>query len=68
VGQVFHLADGPSIDIGMGPNLYMRSSMKNVMKLSHLDSLLLLPEETVVRLGSVGIIAGSLLALVVLMF
>lgn len=42
--------------------------MKYVMKLSHLDSVLLLPEETVTRLGSVGILVGSLLALVVLMF
>ncbi|MDR3618380.1 hypothetical protein [Paludisphaera borealis] len=42
--------------------------MKYVMKLSHLDAILLLPEETVARIGSLGIVAGSLLALVVLMF
>lgn len=42
--------------------------MKNVMKLGRLDGLLLLSEETVTRIGSVGIVAGSILALVVLMF
>jgi hypothetical protein len=42
--------------------------MKYVMKFSHLDAVMLLPDETVARIGSLGIIAGSLLALVVLMF
>lgn len=42
--------------------------MKYVMKRSHVDAVHLLPEETVTRIGSLGIIAGSLLALAVLMF
>ncbi len=42
--------------------------MKYVMKFSHLDGILLLPEETVARIGSLGIVAGGLLALVALMF
>jgi hypothetical protein len=42
--------------------------MKYVMKLSRLDSIILLSEENVARLGSMGIIAGGLLALAVLMF
>jgi hypothetical protein len=42
--------------------------MKTVMKLSHLDAVLLLPEETVTRIGTLGVAVGGLLALVVLMF
>ncbi len=42
--------------------------MKHVMKLSRLDGILLLPEETVTRLGTVGVAVGGVLALVALMF
>ncbi len=42
--------------------------MKHVMKLGSLDGVLTLPEETVARIGSFGVAAGGLLALIALMF
>ena len=45
-----------------------RQVMKYVPKLSHFDAALVLPEDPVTRLGSLGVIGGGLLALVALMF
>ncbi|WP_261345615.1 hypothetical protein [Paludisphaera soli] len=42
--------------------------MKNVMKLGSFDAALILPDDAVTRLGTLGVVAGGLLALVVLMF
>ena len=42
--------------------------MKNVMKLGRLDGFLSLSEETIARIGTLGVAAGGLLALVAWMF
>ncbi|AMV37871.1 hypothetical protein [Planctomyces sp. SH-PL62] len=42
--------------------------MKNAAKLNSFEYALLLPDDAVTRLGSLGVIVGGLLALVVLLF